>query len=332
MKKKVTYANSGVSVDKGDQFVKTIQPFIKKTLTNDFVGSTTSFAALYSLEKKQNYNRPILVACTDGVGTKIELGTKTNKIKNLGEDLVAMCINDLICTGASPLFFLDYLSTSKLEIKYHSKIIKGITEGCIKSKCSLIGGETAEMPGTYKSKDFDLAGFAVGIVDRKDLIDSKKIKKGDLLIGIRSNGIHSNGYSLIRKLFFDKKKKYLRDTKFVNALMRPTRIYFNLINRIKKKVKIKGIAHITGGGLLGNIPRIIPENLDFDLYQDSWHTPQIFNIISEHSKLSTQEMLSIYNMGIGMVVCIEEKELANLNKSFKLLKEKFYVIGRVKSR
>ena len=147
MKKKVTYANSGVSVDKGDQFVKTIQPFIKKTLTNDVVGSTTSFAALYSLEKKQNYNRPILVACTDGVGTKIELGTKTNKIKNLGEDLVAMCINDLICTGASPLFFLDYLSTSKLEIKYHSKIIKGITEGCIKSKCSLIGGETDEMHG-----------------------------------------------------------------------------------------------------------------------------------------------------------------------------------------
>ncbi|MEE2975509.1 MAG: phosphoribosylformylglycinamidine cyclo-ligase [Thermodesulfobacteriota bacterium] len=330
MKKKTTYQNSGVSVNTGDKFVKSIQPYVKKTLTKEVVGSTTSFAALYSIEAKQKkIKKPILVACTDGVGTKIDLGIRTRKVKGLGIDLVAMCVNDLICSGATPLFFLDYLSTSKLEIKYHSEVIKGVAEGCIKSGCSLIGGETAEMPGMYKSKDFDLAGFALGIVDRNYLIDSKKVKKGDLLIGIQSNGIHSNGYSLIRKLFFGRKSKFLNNKKLTNTLMKPTRIYVDLIDKIKNKIQIKGIAHITGGGLLGNIPRIIPKNLDYDLYPDSWKIPEIFNFISHHARLNNQEMLSVYNMGIGMVLCINENDLQKLDKAFKAAKEKYYIIGRV---
>ena len=328
MKDKITYKDSGVDIAEGDKFVRSIQPYIKKTLNKNVVGATTSFAALFSIDKKK-YQKPLLVACTDGVGTKIELGIRTNKIKGLGIDLVAMCVNDLLCTGATPLFFLDYLATSKLQSKYHSEIIKGVSEGCIKAKCALIGGETAEMPGVYRGKDFDLAGFAVGVVEKDEVITNKKIKSGDLLIGLPSSGIHSNGYSLVRKLFFAKKNNYLKDKRFVNSIMKPTRIYFDVLNKIRNQFEVKGIAHITGGGLVGNIPRMIPKNLGVELVKNSWPIPQLFDLIQASSKLDSSAMFNIFNMGIGLVLCVQQKDLATLDKSFRSIREKYYIIGRV---
>ncbi|MBT89921.1 MAG: phosphoribosylformylglycinamidine cyclo-ligase [Spirochaetales bacterium] len=328
MKDKVTYKDSGVDIAEGDKFVQSIQPYIKKTLNKNVVGTTTSFAALFSIDNKK-YQKPLLVACTDGVGSKIEIGIRTNKIKGLGIDLVAMCVNDLLCTGATPLFFLDYLATSKLQSKYHSEIIKGISEGCIKSECALIGGETAEIPGVYRGKDFDLAGFAVGVVEKDEMITNRKIKSGDLLIGLPSSGIHSNGYSLVRKLFFAKKNNYLKDKRFINSIMKPTRIYFDVLNKIRNKFEVKGIAHITGGGLVGNIPRMIPKSLGVELVRNSWPIPQLFDLIQTSSRLHLSEMFNIFNMGIGLVLCVQQKDLAALEKSFRSIREKYYIIGKV---
>jgi phosphoribosylformylglycinamidine cyclo-ligase len=328
MKSKITYKDSGVNIKTGNDFVKTIQPYIKKTLTASTIGRTTSFAALYSIGKEKLEN-PVLVSCTDGVGTKIEVGIKTNRIRGLGVDLVAMSINDLICTGAKPLFFLDYLATSKLQIKYHSEVIKGIVDGCLQSGCSLIGGETAEMPGMYRGKDFDLAGFAVGIVDKSKIINTESIKAGDILVGLPSSGAHSNGYSLIRKIFFNKRNKYSNDTKFVSSVMKPTRIYAKLISQIKNKVEIKGMAHITGGGLLENIPRILPKGLGVEVVSSKLPKRKLFNLIQEGASLELNEMMRIFNMGIGFVLCLREEELGKLQKILKVKKEKFHVIGRV---
>ena len=328
MKSKITYKDAGVNIKAGNDFVSTIQPYVKKTLSSNVIGKTTSFAALYSINKEKVDN-PVLVSCTDGVGTKIEVGIKTDKIRGLGIDLVAMSVNDLICTGAKPLFFLDYLATSKLKVDYHSEVIKGIAEGCKMSSCSLIGGETAEMPGMYKGKDFDLAGFAVGIVDKSKIIKPENIKGGEILVGISSSGPHSNGYSLIRKLFFDKSNNYKKDSKFVNSVMKPTRIYTDLILNIKKKVNIKGMAHITGGGLLENIPRILPNGMGVELLESRLPKVKLFKQIQEASNLKLREMISVFNVGIGFVLCINEKDLSLLNKIFKAKKERIYILGKV---
>jgi|TARA_B100001142_G_scaffold101279_4_gene103420 phosphoribosylformylglycinamidine cyclo-ligase len=328
MKSKISYKDSGVNINEGNKFVKKIQPYVKKTLTSQVIGNTTSFAALFSL-KKERMKDPILVACTDGVGTKIEVGIKTNKIRGLGTDLVAMSINDLICTSAKPLFFLDYLATSKLKVDYHAEIIKGIVDGCLESDCSLIGGETAEMPGMYDGKDFDLAGFAVGIVDKKDIYNNSKIKSGDLLIGIPSSGIHSNGYSLVRKLFFSKTNSFSSDSRFVNTIMKPTRIYSKLFSMLKNNVHIKGVAHITGGGLVENIPRILPDGLGVELESNSWPVQKIFRTIQENSSLSSEEMFNIFNMGLGIVICVDKKNLTRLQRILAAKKEKHYIVGKV---
>ena len=269
------------------------------------------------------------MSCTDGVGTKIELGIKTNKLRGLGIDLVAMSINDLICTGAKPLFFLDYLATSKLKVNYHSEVIKGIVEGCILSSCSLVGGETAEMPGMYKGKDFDLAGFAVGIVDKNKIIQTKKIRGGELLIGLPSSGPHSNGYSLIRKLFFEKRSKFIQDKRFINSVMKPTRIYVDIISSILTKIKVKGMAHITGGGLVENIPRILPKGMGIEIYHSRIPKNKLFKNIQDYSGLNFEEMIKIFNMGIGFVICINEKDLGALSKILNSKNEKFYVLGNV---
>lgn len=327
MKSKITYKDSGVNIKTGNNFVSKIQPYVKKTLNKNFVGHTTSFAAAYSIQNEK-INNPILVSCTDGVGTKIELGIKTKKIRGLGVDLVAMSINDLICTGAKPLFFLDYLATSKLDVKYHSEIVKGIVDGCLASSCSLVGGETAEMPGMYKGKDFDLAGFAVGIVDKEKLMNTKNIKGDEVLVGIPSSGLHSNGYSLVRKLFFNNNSN-LTNKSFVNSIMRPTRIYVDLISRIQKKVQIKGMAHITGGGLVENIPRILPDGMGVELKETSLPKVKLFRDIQERSKLSLKEMMRTFNMGIGFVISVSPKDVAKLEKILKLNKEKFFYLGRV---
>ena len=331
MKKKITYAKSGVNIDEGNLFVKKIQPFVKRTLSKNTIGNTTSFAALYSLDLK-NINNPVLVSCTDGVGTKVQLGVETNKIEGLGIDLVAMCINDLICTGAKPLFFLDYLATSKLNSDYHSQVIKGIAKGCIDSNCSLVGGETAEMPGMYKPHEFDLAGFSVGVVDRKKIISPEKVRAGDILIGIPSSGPHSNGYSLIRKLYSGKNKPKIKG-KFLNAIMKPTRLYTNLIHKLlSQQGSITGIANITGGGIIENIPRMIPLNLGIRINKSFWPIGPVFEDIMAKSSLDYNEMARVFNMGIGMVISVKKTKIDLIQRIFKKLNEKFYIIGEIKSK
>ncbi len=331
MKTKITYAKSGVNIDEGNLLVKKIQPFVKKTLSANTIGKTTSFAALYSLDLK-NISNPVLVSCTDGVGTKVQLGVETNKIEGLGIDLVAMCVNDLICTGAKPLFFLDYLATSKLNSDYHSKVIKGIAKGCIDSNCSLVGGETAEMPGMYKPGEFDLAGFSVGLVDKKKIISPEKVKAGDILLGIPSSGPHSNGYSLIRKVYSGKNKAQIKG-KFLNAVMKPTRLYPGLIHKLLSQPgSITGIANITGGGLIENIPRMIPSNLGIRINKNLWPIGPVFEDIMTKSSLNYDEMARVFNMGIGMVISVKKAKINLTQKIFKKLNEKFYVIGEVKSK
>jgi len=326
MKKKITYAKSGVNIDEGNLLVKKIQPFVKKTLSTNTIGKTTSFAALYSLDLK-GISNPVLVSCTDGVGTKVQLGVETNKIEGLGIDLVAMCVNDLICTGAKPLFFLDYLATSKLNSDYHSKVIKGIAKGCIDSNCSLVGGETAEMPGMYKPGEFDLAGFSVGLVDKKKIISPEKVKAGDILLGIPSSGPHSNGYSLIRKVYSGKNKAKIKG-KFLNAVMKPTRLYPGLIHKLLSQPGfITGIANITGGGLKDNIERIIPDNYCAEINLEKIKTLKIFRWLKSQG-VSDQEMLKTFNCGVGFCLIVKR---SNYKKVIRLFPKKYkpYVIGKI---
>tara|TARA_B100001248_G_scaffold59056_1_gene40346 strand:- start:160944 stop:161963 length:1020 start_codon:yes stop_codon:yes gene_type:complete len=327
--KKITYKNSGVNIDEGNLFVKKIQPFVKSTSTKDVLSGTSSFAALYKLDTNK-IKDPILVSCTDGVGTKVQIGVKTNKIDGLGIDLVAMCINDLICTGAKPLFFLDYISTSKLSAIYHSRIVKSISVGCNQAKCSIVGGETAEMPGMYKKGDFDIAGFSVGVVDKKNIIKKNNVRKGDILIGLASSGPHSNGYSLIRKIYSTKKLTDSSNKKLLNAIMKPTKIYSEIIRKINRSNSgITGIAHITGGGLSENIPRIMSNDLGIIINKNNWKIPSLFLDIMDKSKLNFQEMSRVFNMGIGMVLSVKKKHVQSVKKSLNSINEKYYIIGEV---
>mgnify|MGYP003321637328 FL=1 len=327
--KKITYKNSGVNIDEGNLFVKKIQPFVKSTSTKDVLSGTSSFAALYKLDTNK-IKDPILVSCTDGVGTKVQIGVKTNKIDGLGIDLVAMCINDLICTGAKPLFFLDYISTSKLSAIYHSRIVKSISVGCNQAKCSIVGGETAEMPGMYKKGDFDIAGFSVGVVDKKNIIKKNNVRKGDILIGLASSGPHSNGYSLIRKIYSTKKLTDSSNKKLLNAIMKPTKIYSEIIRKINRSNSgITGIAHITGGGLSENIPRIMSNDLGIIINKNNWKLPSLFLDIMDKSKLNFQEMSRVFNMGIGMVLSVKKKHVQSVKKSLNSINEKYYIIGEV---
>ena len=327
--KKITYKNSGVNIDEGNLFVKKIQPFVKSTSTKDVLSGTSSFAALYKLDTNK-IKDPILVSCTDGVGTKVQIGVKTNKIDGLGIDLVAMCINDLICTGAKPLFFLDYISTSKLSAIYHSRIVKSISVGCNQAKCSIVGGETAEMPGMYKKGDFDIAGFSVGVVDKKNIIKKNNVRKGDILIGLASSGPHSNGYSLIRKIYSTKKLTDSSNKKLLNAIMKPTKIYSEIISKINRpNCGITGIAHITGGGLSENIPRIMSNDLGIIINKNNWKLPSLFLDIMDKSKLNFQEMSRVFNMGIGMVLSVKKKHVQSVKKSLNSINEKYYIIGEV---
>ena len=327
--KKITYKNSGVNIDEGNLFVKKIQPFLKSTSTKDVLSGTSSFAALYKLDTNK-IKDPILVSCTDGVGTKVQIGVKTNKIDGLGIDLVAMCINDLICTGAKPLFFLDYISTSKLSAIYHSRIVKSISVGCNQAKCSIVGGETAEMPDMYKKGEFDIAGFSVGVVDKKNIIKKNNVRKGDILIGLASSGPHSNGYSLIRKIYSTKKLTDSSNKKLLNAIMKPTKIYSEIIRKINRSNSgITGIAHITGGGLSENIPRIMSNDLGIIINKNSWKIPSLFLDIMDKSILNFQEMSRVFNMGIGMVLSVKKKHVQSVKKSLNSINEKYYIIGEV---
>ena len=337
MGEKNTYKNAGVDIDAGNEFVKKITPLIKTTFRPEVMTEIGGFGGLFSLNTGK-YKKPVLVSSTDGVGTKLKIAFMMDKHDTVGIDLVAMCVNDIITLGAEPLFFLDYISTSKLVLHRAEDIIKGITDGCKQANCSLIGGETAEMPSFYKGEEYDLVGFALGVVDNDKIIDGSAITVGDKLIGIASNGLHSNGYSLVRKIIFDglkldinAKVEGLRSP-LGEELLKPTKIYAKAILNLIRDFNIQGISHITGGGLLENIPRILPQGCQALIHKDSWKIPHIFRFIKEKGNIDEYEMLRTFNNGIGMVVVVSPPDVDEVLIRLKGLKEEAYIIGEITRR
>lgn len=334
---KLTYKDSGVDKEAGYKEVSMIKKFIKNTYTEGVVSDIGGFGGLFALNTSE-YNEPILVSGTDGVGTKLKIAFMMDKHNTIGEDCVAMCINDVLCQGAKPLFFLDYIATGKLIPEKMASIVEGVANGCVKAGCALIGGETAEMPGFYADGEYDIAGFGVGVVDRKDIIDGSKIQEGDVLIGLSSSGIHSNGYSLVRKVFFEKEKisldKYFSEFQSTlgEELLKPTRIYTNLMYDLIKKFNIKGISHITGGGFYENIPRMLPEGLTAVVNIEAIETPYIFSLIEQCGKIERDEMYSTFNMGIGMVFAVDSTEADSVMNFLKAKGEKGVFLGEIQRK
>ena len=329
-----SYKEAGVNITLANQVVKRMKPLISKTSIPGVLGEIGGFGGLFSLAEYK-YKEPVLVSGTDGVGTKLKIAFDLKKHDSVGIDLVAMCVNDIITCGAKPLFFLDYISIGKLSEGIAINLIKGISEGCKMADCALLGGETAEMPGFYPEGEYDLAGFAVGIVDRKKIIESKNIKEGDIVIGLASNGLHSNGFSLVRKVLLEEKKYKLEEKLTVlkstlgKELLRPTRIYVKPILHLLGKYKILGIAHITGGGLIENIPRILPEGFSIQIDQKSWPKPPIFSLIQKEGNITEQEMYRTFNMGIGMVLIVSESGSGKILEELKAMNYESYIIGQV---
>ena len=329
-----SYKEAGVNITLANQVVKKMKPLISKTSIPGVLGEIGGFGGLFSLAEYK-YKEPVLVSSTDGVGTKLKIAFALNKHDTVGIDLVAMSVNDIITCGAKPLFFLDYISIGKLSEGIAINLIKGISEGCKMADCALLGGETAEMPGFYPEGEYDLAGFAVGIVDRKKIIEGKNIKEGDIVIGLASNGLHSNGFSLVRKVLLEEKKYKLEEKLTVlkstlgKELLRPTRIYVKPILHLLGKYKILGIAHITGGGLIENIPRILPEEFSIQIDQKSWPKPPIFSLIQKEGNISEQEMYRTFNMGIGMVLIVPERGSGKILEELKAMNYESYIIGQV---
>ena len=332
--KKFSYKDAGVNIEKGDTFVKAIKPMVESTFRPEVLTKIGGFAGCLSLNLER-YKKPILVSSTDGVGTKLKIAFMMDRHDTIGIDLVAMCVNDIIVAGAKPLFLLDYLATSKLDTKKAMKVVSGIVKGCMEAECSLIGGETAEMPGFYKEGEYDLAGFAVGIVEDAQLIDGSGVTVGDKLIGIASNGLHSNGYSLVRKLLLDKYKMDLDNQVeeigeiLGEELLRPTRIYVKTILNLMRDFNISGIAHITGGGITGNLPRMIPKGCKAIVHKGAWDIPPIFNFLKEKGRISEEEMLRTFNNGIGMILIVRHKEVEDILARLQSLGEKAFIIGEV---
>ncbi|MDU1832229.1 MAG: phosphoribosylformylglycinamidine cyclo-ligase [Finegoldia magna] len=316
----LTYKDSGVDKEKGYEEVQIIKEIVKKTHGKEVLTGIGGFAGLFKPEIS-DMKEPVLVSGTDGVGTKIKLAMELDKHDTVGIDLVAMCVNDVLCQGAKPLFFLDYIATGSLKPEKMADLVRGVAEGCSQSECALIGGETAEMPGLYKENDYDLAGFAVGIVDREKIIDGSDIKEGDVAIALSSSGVHSNGFSLVRAAIDVANVKLsdkFEDTTVGERLLVPTRIYEKEISALLKEVEIKGIAHITGGGLYENVPRMLPENIgiEFDLKESE--IDSVFKAIQKWGNVETKEMFSTFNMGIGMVIVVDAKDV---DKSLEILQK-----------
>ena len=320
------YKKAGVDIKAGNDLVNKIKGDVAKTFDKNVLGDIGSFSGFYSLPK--GFKNPVLVACTDGVGTKVALAQSNSSLGTIGQDLVAMCVNDMVTSGAQPLFFLDYFATSRLNVTETASVIKGIAKACKKSNCSLIGGETAEMPNHYVGKNFDLAGFSVGIVEKRLIIDTSNVKKNHLIVGIESSGAHSNGFSLINKLIKELRSKSERE-KLIKLALKPTHLYTTVILDLLKKVKVKSIANITGGGLLENIPRSIPKNLSSEIYLDNWKLPTLFQTLQGLGNIQINDMLRIFNCGIGMTVIIDPKDLNTTVKVISQHKFKSYMIGKV---
>lgn len=336
----MTYQSAGVSIDRGNQFVQMIKPLLAKTKRREVIGDVGSFAGLFAMNPEK-YSQPVLVATTDGVGTKLKLAHELNHYHGIGQDLVAMCVNDLICCGAEPLFFLDYFATGELDLGIAQTVLEGMTSALAKINCALIGGETAEMPGVYQGKEIDLAGFSVGVVNRGEIIHGSDISIGNKVIGLASNGPHSNGFSLIRKII----DMLARDSHFniraqspelggsvADILLAPTRIYVNTILKLKKEFSLLGLAHITGGGLLENVPRVLPQSCAVVIDRKRWPVPPIFKWLQEKGNVPTMEMFRVFNMGIGFVLIVPEQQEAEIVLRLEHLGEMPYVIGEVVER
>ena len=280
-----------------------------------------------------NIKNPVLVSGTDGVGTKLKIAIDMDKHHTIGQDVVAMCVNDIIVQGAKPLYFLDYIAVGKNRPEHIEQIVKGVADGCELGECALIGGETAEMPGMYRDKDYDIAGFAVGVVEKEELITGKEITDGDIIVGIASSGVHSNGFSLVRKIVKDSEldlnKIYFGDKTLGEVLLEPTRIYTKIVRKVLENLKVKGMVHITGGGFYENIPRVIPEKLGVELDLSNYIVPEIFNFLGEKGKISKKEMCNVFNLGIGYIFIVNREKLEDLERVLKEIGEKYHIIGKV---
>ena len=345
MSKYISYEQSGVSIDANDTMVEQIHHHVASTFGQRVMELKGGFAGMFRLDYdeklfKRNYKDPVLVACTDGVGSKVQLAAKTKKYDTVGIDLVAMSVNDMLVQGAEPLFFLDYLGVHKLEPAIIEQMVKGVAAGCRQADCALIGGETAEMPDTYRANDFDMAGFAVGIVERKRIITGSSVHAGDVILGLGSNGIHSNGYTLVRNICFKQAGLRMADRPdglggqaVGDVLLEPTRIYVRpvvkLLSQYKVKQVVHGMVHITGGGLVGNVPRVLPKNCNAVIKKSSWPKHNIFSFLQEAGPVEEEEMYRVFNMGIGFVLIVAEDFANSIAKKLKRYGEKVYRIGRV---
>ncbi|EGT75445.1 phosphoribosylformylglycinamidine cyclo-ligase [Haemophilus haemolyticus] len=326
----LSYKDAGVDIHAGNELVERIKGDVKRTRRPEVMGGLGGFGALCALPTK--YKEPILVSGTDGVGTKLRLAIDLKKHDTIGQDLVAMCVNDLIVQGAEPLFFLDYYATGKLEVDVAADVIKGIADGCEMSGCALVGGETAEMPGMYHEGDYDLAGFCVGVVEKSEIIDGTAVKTGDTLIALGSSGAHSNGYSLIRKVLEvsgANSADLLEGKPLSEHLLAPTKIYVKSILQLIKQTEVHAIAHLTGGGFWENIPRVLPENTKAVIDESSWQWPAIFNWLQEKGNISRYEMYRTFNCGVGMVIALPEKEVETALALLEQAGEKAWVIGKI---
>jgi phosphoribosylformylglycinamidine cyclo-ligase len=324
-RKPISYRDAGVDIDAGDALVEAIKPFARRTLRPEVLAGIGGFGALCEIPKK--YRHPVLVSGTDGVGTKLKLAFALERHDTVGIDLVAMSVNDILVCGAEPLFFLDYYVCEKLDVRVAGEVIKGIAAGCEQAGCALIGGETAEHPNAFPKDEYDLAGFALGVVEKDRIIDGRAIQPGDVLLGLASSGPHSNGFSLIRKIL----ERAKPDAGVLDALMAPTRIYVKSILKLLETVPVKGLAHITGGGIVGNVPRILQPNLVAKIESHSWPRPKLFEWLQREGKVAEDEMHRVFNCGIGMVLVVDPAEAKRAAESLRTAGETVYEIGKIEA-
>ncbi|HKV96521.1 MAG TPA: phosphoribosylformylglycinamidine cyclo-ligase [Gammaproteobacteria bacterium] len=331
-KKPLTYRDAGVDIDAGDTLVERIAPAAARTHRPEVLGGIGGFGAL--VEIPAGYHHPVLVSGTDGVGTKLKLAVESSRHDGIGIDLVAMCVNDIVVAGAEPLFFLDYYASGKLDVDIAQSVITGIARGCELAGCALVGGETAELPGMYQGKDYDLAGFAVGVVEKSRILDGRAVKAGDAVIGLASSGPHANGYSLIRKVLQQsgaKLEQRIDGRALIEVLLAPTRIYVKTLLALMKEIPLHALAHITGGGLLENIPRVLPAGLGVELNSKSWPRPPIFDWLAREGNIAEREMYRTFNMGLGMVLCVAPADAERILARLKRADEPAWRIGEVRA-
>lgn len=334
MSNKITYQDAGVDVHRGYEAVSKMKEHVKSTFTDGVLTDIGSFGGSYSIAKYMGMEEPVLVSGTDGVGTKLKLAFDLNKHDTIGIDCVAMCVNDILCSGAIPLFFLDYIATGRISPEQVAEIVKGIAIGCKESLCALVGGETAEMPGFYKDGEYDVAGFAVGIVDKAKMIDGSKMKAGDVIIGLRSSGVHSNGYSLVRKIIDTYKLdlnaycEELGET-YGEAFLKPTKLYVKAVMAAKEAAELKGIAHITGGGFIENVPRMLPEGVDARININAIDAPKVYTLLERLSGLEINELYNTFNMGIGMMIVTEKEDADKVVEALCKVGEEATIIGEI---